>query len=249
MRSKHRRPLRTLLIITGTLLIACSAALLISNRIADRQAGENSARIVKELKTEIRREASTENESGSPQPSGQAESQDFEEEAMSPSGPSVQNTPEETTEETSMPSPVSAPVYEAHPEAGMPLRYIEGNAYAGRLTIPVLHLDLPVMNDWNYRNLKIAPCRYAGSVYLDNLVIAAHNYLTHFGRIHTLSSGDEVIFTDTDGNSFVYTVAAIEILSPFSVRDMKESTWDLTLFTCTYGGQFRVTVRCQQKSD
>ena len=59
-----------------------------------------------------------------------------------------------------------------------------------------------------------------------------------------LRPGDEVRFTDTEGNAFRYTVAELETLGKYDVEEMAAGDWDLTLFTCTYGGQSRVTVRC-----
>lgn len=132
------------------------------------------------------------------------------------------------------------------PEREMPVMVIDGQEYIGILEIPTFELELPVMKDWSYDKLKTAPCRYNGSAYLNNFVIAAHNYTTHFGSIHSLKPGDYVLFTDCDGNKFIYEVAEIEVLSPDSVEDMKESGWALTLFTCTLGGQNRVTVRCEK---
>ena len=76
------------------------------------------------------------------------------------------------------------------------------------------------------------------------MVIAAHNYRSHFGRLKDLPQGEEVIFTDMDGNVFRYRTAEMEILSPFAVEEMTSGDWDMTLFTCTVGGQSRVTVRC-----
>ena len=52
-------------------------------------------------------------------------------------------------------------------------------------------------------------------------------------------------FVDVDNNVFTYTVGWIEILQPEDVQELKENTgWDLTLFTCTYGGNERYIVRC-----
>ena len=56
--------------------------------------------------------------------------------------------------------------------------------------------------------------------------------------------GEIITFTDMDGNVFFYEVAEIEILDPYAKEEMLSGEWDLTLFTCTYGGQERVTVRC-----
>lgn len=138
------------------------------------------------------------------------------------------------------------PDYMVDARVEMPVVEIDGNSYIGYLSIPSLELELPVLSEWSYPNLKIAPCRYYGSIYLDNMIIAAHNYNRHFGRIHSLEAGDEVCFTDMDGNEFHFSVLSIEQLWPYQAKEMAESDgeWDLTLFTCTVGGRQRVTVRC-----
>ena len=100
------------------------------------------------------------------------------------------------------------------------------------------------MSEWTDERLKQAPCRYAGSAYLQNLVIAGHNYRAHFSRIGNLKKGDPVIFTDMDGNRFFYEVTEIEILNAEETERMTESWWALTLFTCTVGGGRRIAVRC-----
>ncbi len=138
------------------------------------------------------------------------------------------------------------PDYILNPEMDMPEEEIDGQQYIGVLQIPALSLELPVISEWSYPNLKIAPCRYAGSAYLDNMVVAAHNYYSHFGYLQNLSQGDKVTFTDMDGNAFRYEVIEIETLSPFAVDEMTSGDWDLTLFTCTVGGAARVTVRCER---
>lgn len=136
--------------------------------------------------------------------------------------------------------------YQADPRVEMPEVEIDGHSYIGYVSIPALELDLPVMSEWSYPNMKIAPCRYTGSAYLDNLVIAAHNYEKHFGQLRYLSEGALVRFTDVEGNEFTYTVSSIEQLRPSQTADMVRAgdEWDLTLFTCTVGGQQRLTVRC-----
>lgn len=138
------------------------------------------------------------------------------------------------------------PDYILNPEMDMPETEIDGTKYIGTLEIPKIALDLPVISEWSYQSLKIAPCRYFGSAYLDNMVIAAHNYKSHFREIENLSAGDEVVFTDIDGNRFFYSVAAAEVLPPGAVEEMT-SGWDLTLFTCNSTGTFRVAIRCDKK--
>lgn len=122
----------------------------------------------------------------------------------------------------------------------------EGQDYIGILEIPPVGLELPVLSEWSYPRPKLAPCRYAGSAYQDNMVIAAHNYQSHFADIRNLSTGEEVIFTDMDGNVFQYEVVVYEVLLPTDVEEMTSGHWDLTLFTCTVGGASRVTLRCDR---
>ena len=136
------------------------------------------------------------------------------------------------------------PDYVLNPDMDMPSEEIKGFRYIGKLDIPGLRLSLPVIKEWSYPGLKRAPCCYTGSIYKDNMVIAGHNYPRHFGSLKKLHQGDEVIFTDIDGNVFNYEVLEVEILEPTAIEEMVSGDWDLTLFTCTVGGQSRVTVRC-----
>ena len=142
-----------------------------------------------------------------------------------------------------------APAYLADPEMPMPTVSFDGNDYIGRVDVPSLGLSLPVISEWSYPRLKIAPCRYTGSAYLDNLIIAAHNYSSHFGNLNRLNTGDTVTFTDVDGNQFTYAVSLIEDLPGTAIEEMQAGEWDLTLFTCTLGGRSRVTVRCERTAD
>ena len=128
----------------------------------------------------------------------------------------------------------------------MPTEGVDGRLYIGVLRIPSLGLELPVISDWSYEGLRVAPCRYSGSAYSDDMVVAAHSYASHFGKIHSLSYGAEVSFTDVRGNVFLYEVASIEELGGGDVAAMIESGWDLTLFTCTFDGANRVAVRCEE---
>lgn len=130
-------------------------------------------------------------------------------------------------------------------DAEMPSVILDGEGYLGILEIPSLNLTLPVRDTWSYPNLRKTPCRYTGGLYSHNMVIAGHNYDSHFGRLNELKIGDEVFFTDMDRNQCAYRVLQIDTLLPTAVDEMTASSeWDLTLFTCTIGGQSRVTVRC-----
>jgi sortase A len=123
---------------------------------------------------------------------------------------------------------------------------IDGVDYLGWVTIPDLGLELPVAWQWSYPQLRQTPCRYTGTVAENNLVIAAHNYDRHFGKLSSLSGGETVYFTDGNGNTITYEVVAVDILAPTDIAEMTAGEYDLTLFTCTYGGKSRVTVRCMR---
>ena len=120
--------------------------------------------------------------------------------------------------------------------------------YAGVIVIPDLSLELPVIDQWSYARLKVAPCRQFGSSRTDDLVIAAHNYENHFGRLKELTKGDTVIFTDMEGTVYRYAVEEIRQLAPEDAEDVSSvfsSEYPLVLYTCTPGGKARVAVFCQ----
>lgn len=218
---------RKLLICGGVLLLAAALCLAVCYLEEDRRAGETAAQVAGRIKSEMKR---------SPPP---------------PPSISKAPEPESTVEPTPNPTPTPTPLpsYLLDPTMEMPVTEIDGHSYIGTLEIPVLELSLPVMDAWSYPNLKLSPCRYKGSAYLDDLIVAGHNYKTHFGHLYQLRAGDEVLFTDADGNLFSYTVAEVTKLGPRAVEEMETGDWDLTLFTCTVGGKARVTVRCTRAAE
>ncbi len=138
------------------------------------------------------------------------------------------------------------PEYVKNPEMEMPTVEVSGQECVGMIEIPALGLKLPVISEWSDAKLKKAPCRYSGSAYLKNMIIAGHNYRTHFSGIKRLNPGDSVVFTDADGNVFSYEVAEIETVGGYDIEKMEAGDWDLTLFTCTNKGKARAAVRCRE---
>ena len=120
---------------------------------------------------------------------------------------------------------------------------IDGYEYVGYISIPDLSIELPVMAECDYARLKIAPCRYYGSTKTDNLVVAAHNYRSHFGYLGRLTQGNTIAFTDMNGKQQMYTVTSIETLKPSESDKVKDTGDDLILYTCTYRGVARIVVR------
>lgn len=149
----------------------------------------------------------------------------------------------ESTEDAALLPQETLPVL---PSKQMKELIIDGQPYIGLLTVPSLSLELPVISDWNYQKLKIAPCRYCGTVAGNDLVLMAHNYASHFGTLDRLNPEDMLYFTDVDGTTTAYKVVALDILDPYAVEEVVAGEFDLTLFTCTYGGATRVCVYCER---
>ena len=205
------------LIILGIILLLGSAGLLIHNQREDAMAGKVAGEQLSLLVEQIR----VQKEESQP-PTATPE----EEDAL------IQElTPLPTTEET---------------EILMDEIQVDGKGYIGYISFPTLELDLPVMSQWTVEKLYTSPCHYFGSVQEGNLVIMAHNYSRHFGRITELRSGDPVYFINAFGEPFFYQVEFQEILPSNCIPQLTSGEFDLTLFTCTYGGANRITVRCNE---
>ena len=95
-----------------------------------------------------------------------------------------------------------------------PVTMVGDYEYIGVLDLPALNLSLPIMSDWDYERLKMAPCRQFGSAATDDLVIAGHNYINHFGSLGMLKAGDSVTFTGTDGAVNTYVDSETATISP-----------------------------------
>lgn len=126
----------------------------------------------------------------------------------------------------------------------MPVVIVNGVAYIGYLIIPEIGLELPVQADCTDALLKNAPCWYSGTMKNGDLVIAGHNYKRHFTPVKQLKQGARVIFRNAENNETQYSVLRTETIDGSDVAGMITSDdWDMTLFTCNYGGKKRVAVR------
>lgn len=131
----------------------------------------------------------------------------------------------------------------------MPTRTANGMNIVGVVSIPTLEIEVPVAAEWSYENLRKCACWYSGTAKDGRLIILAHNYNRHFGNLKNAAVGDEVQFMDVNGTLYLYNVTAIEILAKNELDKLTASESDLTLFTCTYGGQNRIVVRCMKQSN
>lgn len=203
----------------GILCILAGLLLFVRNLGEDREAGIEASDSLQVLADELREE-----EKGTQQP------------FCVDGGRNIPGTGKETQQA----------VLSFYKDMEMPAKRVEGRRYIGILEIGALRLKLPVLDTFSYRNIKVAPARFFGSVYDDNLILLAHNYQSHFGKLHLLQTGDEVSFTDMDGNRFRYTVTGVEVIGGMEREKLEEGDFDLCLFTCTLGGKNRVIVRCRR---
>lgn len=206
----------------GAALILSALVLLLYNRYADARAGREAETLLAGVEAAISSQAAA------------------EQEKIRPRGQETRPTGEENGTE-----PTAAEALD--PE--MPVAMLEGYGYVGYVEIPALGLKLPVMSDWDYTRLEIAPCRQFGSSRKDDLVIAAHNFESHFGRLNEMSLGNTVTFTDMAGIVNTYRAEMIETLSPKDVEAVQNSGYDLVLYTCTRDGQSRVAVFCNRTGE
>ena len=159
----------------------------------------------------------------------------------------VVETPQELTADPAG-SPAAGPAGDPAAETADPTFAVDGVEYLGYISFTGYEKKLPVIADWDFESLETAPVRYVGSFADDNIVIAGHNYRSHFYLLHSLVVGNEIVFTDPVGNETHYLVAETETLRPTDIAEMCSGGWDMTLFTCTTGGRARFAVRCEKKT-
>lgn len=215
----------------GLLFLAAALLLTLYNLWDAHRADVAAQEAVQSLKTLIPTTGPSETEAGEIGETMEARIEETTEEA-------IQEATEETMAETALPLQ----------EREMPTVELNGYRYIGVLEVPNLELSLPVMEQWDYDRLKISPCRFAGNLYTDDLVICAHNYPQHFSSLKYVPLGTEIQFTDAEGAVFRYAVTGFDTLGHNDVERMVTGDWDLTLFTCDTGGQSRIAVRCDRIS-
>ena len=213
----------TFFITIGLLLLAAALLLTVYNVWDSHRAGVAAQEAVQSLKTML------------PSPGETASEPTEETSAQKTTAPTEEAAP---PEQTQPPAPL--------PEGEMPTVELNGYDYIGVLEVASLELSLPVMDQWDYERLKISPCRFAGNVYEDNLVICGHNYSQHFQPLKYVPVGTQVQFTDAVGNVFRYAVSSFDTVGPNDVERMISGDWDLTLFTCNVSGQTRCAIRCDR---
>lgn len=96
-----------------------------------------------------------------------------------------------------------------------------------------------LFTDNNFKELT-AEAKILYGLMLDRVSLSLKNmWIDKSRRVYIIFTLKEVM----DGNVFTYKMVEQETLLPTSIDAMESGDWDLTLFTCTVGGQSRVTIR------
>lgn len=214
-----------LLLMAGLILVAAASVLYLLNERQDEMAGQTAGILLEQLQL---------NESFGPEPDAVAPSADPE------------NTPQPAV---SSPMEEQPPTKQEEPpaEATMPVKLVAGYETVGVLRIPALGVELPVLDNWDYDRLKLAPCRYTGTAAGGDLILMGHNYRSHFKPLYQAEPGIEVEFTDVNGVRYSYVVDRVDTIKG-SETEKLPADYELSLFTCTPGGQSRLVVRCRAVS-
>ena len=117
---------------------------------------------------------------------------------------------------------------------------IDSEKYIGIIEIPSIELVLPVQLICDENHLNNGICLYYHNI---NYVIAGHNRKSQFRDLRYVKEGDSLFFYDIFGNKKEYKLERIEDLDPFNIDSFIDSKYAFTLFTCTYDGQKRHTLR------
>ena len=207
----------------GVVLVIAALLLFFHNRIEDKNAGENAEKTLQQLEDAMAEREAKGEPDATPTP-------DISESpGASPTGTGSGSNGRSTPPALDMPT-VRSGAYD----------------YIGYLNFPDYDLTMPVAATWSFPAMEISPCRHTGSVYNDNLVVAGHNYNTHFGVLFNLRLGDIVTFTDVDGNMFTYTVRELIRVSPDDSDAVMNSGYALTMYTCNWDTTERFTAFCER---
>ena len=117
-------------------------------------------------------------------------------------------------------------------------------AVDGILTIPKIGITLPVLRDYSEDLLRVSVCIFERETGEDGrMVLAGHDYKSHFGKIKTLVPGDAVDYETLSGGLRHYTVIEVTAIDPDDRAGLEAGEWDMTLLTCNRDLSKRILVR------
>ena len=118
-----------------------------------------------------------------------------------------------------------------------------GETYSiiGRLSIPILNIEYPILSSSSTALLKISLNRYWGAYpnEVGNMVVVGHNYKNNkfFSNLPKIQIGDVVKITDTRGQTLDYSVYDTSVIDPYDnscTSQLTDGQTEITLITCYY---------------
>ena len=120
----------------------------------------------------------------------------------------------------------------------------------GRIYIPKINVDYPILSETTTELLKISPCKFWGADpnKVGNFCIVGHNYRNNlfFSKVPTLEYGDIIEITDLSGKTVKYSVYDKFIVNPDDTACTTQLTngrTEITIITCTNDSKQRVIVK------
>lgn len=139
-------------------------------------------------------------------------------------------------------------------EGTRPVTYYNNYVMIGYIEIPKINIKYPILEKETVASLEQSVAvRYPDNPKLNepgNVVIAGHNYRNgqFFSNLKNVATGDIVKITDTNGQTFVYTIYEKYETTPEDVayitRDIGDNT-EITLVTCTNDSNARIVVKAK----
>ena len=105
---------------------------------------------------------------------------------------------------------------------------LDGTDFAGVIEMPRFSSLLPVCANWG--NLTKTPSVFDGSIYDGTLKIGATTQEGQYDFYREISVGDEVFFTDMEGNRYRYEITSLRYEKHADAESLVKEDAALTLF-------------------
>ena len=242
-RKRKRLSLSNILIMSGVVLLLVAGGLFVYNRVYDYRAGLRAQELLDQMMMDVDwnlppisemvytprpPSANTDNQDTAP-PSSDFAEENIEQAAGDPSD-DLEEEPEESENTSRSSVEWVAPSYTT----------------IGIISIPKLNVRLPVISESSDYLLGISCCRISGGYdpKPHRLVIAGHNIWSHFKGLDTFEPGDQIAFTDRDGETYFYSaVENVALYKTAGAEVLAATGWDITLITCKTDNTWRTVVR------
>ena len=126
-----------------------------------------------------------------------------------------------------MPAPQGA-VLEERMDNSMPVLSINETDFIGILEMPAFDHALPVCANWG--RITKYPCAFSGSIYDGSIKVGATSQKGQFDFYREICVGDTVIFTDTEGNRYTYSITNLKYEKHADQTTLNKKEADLTIF-------------------